>query len=432
MRALLLFVASLAMAGCRRDASIRKDPAPEDAHVADAREEEAKAPFDRALIHATIVDVGERRRVLEVAKDLPVAEADDGRRGFFFDTGGLLHAVDLADGKERWVAHPTGCRDLVVARTRVACIAGAQIEAFDIEKGGAIRVLAPIVTTLSGPRDVDVAVALADVLVVARRDRSAEAYDLVTGALRGSSTLPGNLWRGEMVETGEGARAVISAGTSFSVVALDDRAALRTLSTIDLHRAGDPPGGSFGLRSLGVRWAVVGTMWSFYSGVRRSAVLRLSDGAEMLRVEDEIGAAIEEPGGALAGAVALTSGSGKTPSTLQLFDAKGKSVWNVAAPMLFGDSASAVLDGERIVIATFHRIASGAGLAAFDRKTGASLWTGDVELLPIAHSKYSNAVVVSLRSGAIAMRGNEAAFSYFELFDRATGKRTFSELRKRW
>jgi len=97
----------------------------------------------------------------------------------------------------------------------------------------------------------------------------------------------------------------------------------------------------------------------------------------------------------------------------------------VDEPEKLNDAAAVLAVGDTLVVSSYHPIATGADLWGFDRNTGKTLWKGDVSLLPIAHSKYSNHVDLSLACDHVVMRGTESGQVYLEIFDPKDGARRF-------
>ena len=103
--------------------------------------------------------------------------------------------------------------------------------------------------------------------------------------------------------------------------------------------------------------------------------------------------------------------------------------WTSPEPL--GEAASALSKDGMIFVATYNRISTGASLIAFDRKTGAVRWRGDLQLLPIRHSKYQNHVDLDFDHGVLAIRGHESGQEYLELFAPADGASLFRVMQKR-
>lgn len=139
-------------------------------------------------------------------------------------------------------------------------------------------------------------------------------------------------------------------------------------------------------------------------------------------------ALVEDRAGALVGVLTLER------RQLALIDAtSGQRRWRVAAPPAVRDeSFSALVDGDRLILANYHRYATGATLFALDLGSGALHWTADVEQMNVAHSEYFNDVALERRGAAVVMRGFEAAGCYVQSFDLASGRRLSSVMQRRW
>ena len=99
-------------------------------------------------------------------------------------------------------------------------------------------------------------------------------------------------------------------------------------------------------------------------------------------------------------------------------------------PSGFADSAVTLAAGDTIVVALFHRIATGAALVALDRKSHAIKWKADVAQMNVPHSKYFNDVSLERHGDVLVMRGYEAAGCYQQTFALATGQRLSSTLHR--
>lgn len=89
-----------------------------------------------------------------------------------------------------------------------------------------------------------------------------------------------------------------------------------------------------------------------------------------------------------------------------------------------GDRSGAALgvDGARVFVASYIRLASSCQLAAFDAASGKPLWSVDLDGIgPIGHSAYSNHVQMRIIGGHPTVFGNESAKRYIEQRDAATG-----------
>jgi hypothetical protein len=132
---------------------------------------------------------------------------------------------------------------------------------------------------------------------------------------------------------------------------------------------------------------------------------------------DRVAGVVEDAEGELTGLVAVD----ESTKTLSLLDRKGRLRTTPVASN--GNGAIGLSAGDIVVIAIFHRIATGAALVAVDAKSGAVRWRGDVEQLNVAHSQYWNDVILTLDGNRVVMRGIEAGGCYEQTFDLATGRR---------
>lgn len=137
---------------------------------------------------------------------------------------------------------------------------------------------------------------------------------------------------------------------------------------------------------------------------------------------------VEDRAGALVGVLTLDR------RQIALIDAgTGKPRWRVTAPAGVRDeSFSALVDGDRLILANYHRYATGASLTALDLGSGALRWSADVEQMNVGHSEYFNDVALEARGATVVMRGYEAAGCYVQSFDLASGRRLSSVMQRRW
>jgi len=81
----------------------------------------------------------------------------------------------------------------------------------------------------------------------------------------------------------------------------------------------------------------------------------------------------------------------------------------------FVGGAALAVEGDRVVVATFSRIASGARVSVYDKATGQERWTRPLSGLgPIGHSEYYNAVELRVVGDRVEVFGWEAAGRYIE------------------
>jgi outer membrane protein assembly factor BamB len=160
-----------------------------------------------------------------------------------------------------------------------------------------------------------------------------------------------------------------------------------------------------------------------------SAVIDVKSGQVVARVGDDAAALVEDAAGGLVGLLVLDDEKHEA----RLLDAKSGAVrWRRALGGNSDNSAAVIVDDGQLIIATWHRIATGSRLFALDRATGAVRWTADVEQLHVAHSQYFNDVTLALHDGVVTMHGLEAAGCYLQTFDAASGKRRSSQITKTW
>lgn len=163
---------------------------------------------------------------------------------------------------------------------------------------------------------------------------------------------------------------------------------------------------------------------------KRSAVVERESGKTVVTLPVQDTALVEDPSGKLLYVLSLEEqGAGKR--RLQLHTPDGVPRWK-QAPVIeeFGDSASVLVADDLLIVAHFHRIATGSSLHAFDLSTGAPRWRADVQQLQVAHSKYWNDVSIERTGSTLILRGMEAGGCYLQTFELATGRRLSSQLDK--
>jgi hypothetical protein len=158
-----------------------------------------------------------------------------------------------------------------------------------------------------------------------------------------------------------------------------------------------------------------------------SVVIDRASGRELARFYGTASALVENAAGEVVALVGIDFESGE----LSLLEPTGAVRWRHPQER-WDDSAAAVLDGERLIVARFHRFATGSRLFAFDFKTGAPRWKGDVEQLNVSHSEYFNDVELALANGQVTMHGLEAGGCYVQTFDAVSGRRIASRKWNKW
>lgn len=173
------------------------------------------------------------------------------------------------------------------------------------------------------------------------------------------------------------------------------------------------------------RHLLFGSSWS---DKKRVVIVERDSGKTVASAATQDAAIVEDEAGKLLGIVVIGERrDGKRE--LQLQSPQGQARWK--APVLidgFGDSASIVAAGELLVVAHFHRIATGSSLTALDLATGAIKWKADVQQLQIAHSKYWNDVTLTRAGSTLTLRGVESGGCHLQTFELATGKRLSAQL----
>ncbi|MBI3156654.1 MAG: hypothetical protein HYZ20_14775 [Burkholderiales bacterium] len=396
-------LAALLLLGCRRELPVRADPV-------DARPPAPVVPAkaSRVLRAGRVIDRREARVVAVVSEKTPRLEASDDRHGYFVDGAGL-HAVDLASAKELWSKKIDPPRDLAVS------------------DDGAVLVHEKVVT-LHG-RDsahaftfgaaAEHLVARGHVAFVVVGGTGLQRLDLPARKASVVATLPFPVmgWRSALRFSPDGRTVCAYASAATLEIACFGEHPVR--STIDLRAPGDPKGVSFAIRASDERFVVFGTGPFFHSGVRRGAIVRLSDGAVVTRVEDELAAAVVRDDGSLEGALVATP-------ELRMYEPSGALRFKVPSPAPHDESASAIARGGRLYLDVYPSISSGSALVALDAKTGATAWRADVEMLPIGHSEYFNEVRLSFDGDRLSLSGEESSLTTFQMFALADGTRALA------
>jgi hypothetical protein len=167
-----------------------------------------------------------------------------------------------------------------------------------------------------------------------------------------------------------------------------------------------------------------------FENPKRAVVVQRDTGKTVATLPLAGAAIVEDEGGKLLGILALKEVS-PGQLRLQLYAPSGAPRWTTP-PVLddFGDSASVLVAGELLILAHFHRIATGSSLWALDLLSGKLRWRADVQQLEVDHSKYWNDVSLERQGNTLFLRGFEAAGCYLQTFDLATGRRISSQLHK--
>jgi hypothetical protein len=158
---------------------------------------------------------------------------------------------------------------------------------------------------------------------------------------------------------------------------------------------------------------------SFWRSHAVGAVLDAANGKQLLRLDDEPAAMIEDARGELLGLIVVDEKGGE----VRRLDPEGKLRWRTQVKELRGDRARAVVDAGRLYLAPFEMISTGAQLYALDWASGAILWRGNVREIMAAHSEYLHDVRLSLQGGNVMLEGVESAGCTLQLFDVSSGLR---------
>jgi putative pyrroloquinoline-quinone binding quinoprotein len=375
------------------------------------------------LVGRAVVDVPNRAVVRLLTKDLVIAGALDGAVAYlcvgYWKTppqdsmSHELRAYEIVDGKQRWAKPVSDCRNLAAGPTGVLV--------------GTYRGGTPGATWHDGvdgtPREVAsgppvVAVQRFGQSLLALHDGGAlDVLDGASLAVRGTATLPFTPW-----PLYPGIAPFVDRGTELCAVNVDGRdldARCMDASRRVRFSAHESLGGGGGmLLERGERWVVT----TMTQGPPRSLVFDLGSGTVAARIDATLAATVRDEAGKLDGLLATI------PQT-QLLDRSGQVQWTSPEPQQA--RASALVKNGLIFVASYHAISTGATLVAFDRKTGAVRWRGDLQLLPISHSIYSNHVDLDFLDGALAIRGHESGQEYFELFAPDDGTPLFRVVQER-
>jgi outer membrane protein assembly factor BamB len=380
----------------------------------------AASPAERAIAHSVVVDLRARATVRTLLTDDDVYnETDDGTRAYEHLRADSIHrfkeevrAYDIATGTLEWTRNVRRCYVMKAAPAGAFCDSDKQGEIVLLDRAtGAARSLAAPgffgnVSSIErvGPK----------IVVIGWFTPRALFFDAATGAPAGSLAIPAGF---QVARAKGGAVCGVATGTASVDVLCFDAAPRVTWSKKVAIRDGQ-------LRMADDQDALVTTpLFGSHASPAESVVVSLDDGREVARVHAAVASLVRREGGPLAGLL-------RAPPNVALLDLAGHELWTTR-DLAHGDSARALVAGDTLVVAVYRKSTTGAELVGLDRATGAKRWTGDVELLPISHSVYSNDVTLRLVGGAVVMRGREAMLDYLELFDPATGKRLYSTVRRR-
>jgi hypothetical protein len=158
---------------------------------------------------------------------------------------------------------------------------------------------------------------------------------------------------------------------------------------------------------------------SFWRTHAIGAVVDAASGKQLLRLDDEPAAMIEDARGELLALIVIDEKTGE----VRRLDPDGKLRWHTHVKELRGDRARAFVEGTRLFVAPYEMISTGAQLYALDWAGGAVLWKGNVREIMAAHSEYLHDVRLSLQGGNVMLEGVESAGCTLQLFDVSSGLR---------
>jgi hypothetical protein len=399
MRQAVVLVAALL--ACKSRVEVRADPT-------DAARD-TSPPIEKHVIARAgeVIDLDGASMIRVLREGAVIAEVNDDHRAFLFGRDFMLRAFELTTGKEVWKKSiPATFRPLVHDRRFVYALGDSIVTVFAKETGEArtITLAKPYghVTTLNGR------------LVVSRNDHAIDVIDPVSGTAVTALTLAFDVigwWSGLQTLPDDRTVCAIGGDAKLQIVCFDGSGTIKTRATVDLSR-GAP--GVFGVAWFDSRYVLYAAHDT--TKVRRSAVLRLSDGAVLATVEDRVAAIVERENGDIAGLLVVDP-------ELRMLELSGATRWTAKSAVGHHEGASAIARGDRVFIDTFPGFSSGSHLEARELATGALVWTAVVEALPIGHSEYFNDVRLSLVGNRVVLRGDESAVTTTQLFDIANGNR---------
>jgi hypothetical protein len=409
--ALVLLVLALA---CRRSAPVRPDPV-----VVDAAPPKEPVAGARVLRQGRVIDRKEAIVVASLSEKAPVVEAHDERHGSFAERDGTIHELDLAAARELWRSKPAFGPPTWLVQTELGPVAARERDVVIFDHVGSAR-------TLSFAKPVSHLISVGKDVLLLEDGEHLHRVDVAAGGATKLATLPFKTlgWMATLRAVGKNACAIAAPSTALEIACIDPAGATSTRVTLDLRKSGDPAT-SYTIRASGDRHVLYGTGPFFSKGIRRSAVVRLSDGAVVARLEDEAATFVERTDGSLDGVLVVLP-------ELRLYEPSGALRWKAPAIHAHDECAAAVAHERRLFVDVYPSISSGSTLIALDDQTGATLWRGDVEALPIAHSEYFNEVRLSTFDGRVILRGDESSVLTYQLFDELTGKRALALSTHTW
>jgi len=96
--------------------------------------------------------------------------------------------------------------------------------------------------------------------------------------------------------------------------------------------------------------------------------------------------------------------------------------------IVYNPSVTALVHGDKLILALYHPISTGSDLLALDINTGKILWHANVEQVNASHSEYYNTVNLYAYKDKVLMEGIESYGKYLQVFDIKTGAALYSDL----
>jgi hypothetical protein len=373
--------------------------------------------------HGDVIDLREGR-VLRTLLPPPTSfEASDTKNAYLVAKDDVLRAYDIASGAEAWNAGP-----MPDARE-----GAAGDEALFFPRESEVRVVQKAMGTRSTwpvSQKVMQAFPFGTRVALRLQDGAVELFDGKTG--RREATIPSPKW-GEQVRLlgspdGGFCMAAVAAGPRLELSCFDAHGAARHSRTFHLRRdrGGELPRGGnffarFDFRDVGPRYLVCSTFAFREDDPRRAIVVKLADGAEIARVEEEVAAVVERDDGSVDGLLVVQP-------EVMLLEPDGKVRWK-AGPLGHIDASAAVTTYKSsIYVAIYSQIATGSFLYGFDRATGKVVWTGEFDQLQVVHSIYQNETFLRRVDDRLVLRVDESAVSGVQIFSLPDGRRIFSNM----
>jgi hypothetical protein len=407
------WIALAIVLACKRETVARPDPTP----PVDAAPPAPLAETTHVALHGRIVDVANGEVLFPLRKVLPRGEVSDERAAYILDDDDIVRAYNLYTGRGLWTANLTTRSDAMVADThRLYLAEGPNLAIVRKDNGHVTRL--PLGSSIE-----ELTVAFGH--VIARQGSRLSIIDPAAAKVRATyaaTALERSMedYRTSMMPS----RAHFCVGEnlppllSFRCMDRDGKEAVH--SPIALIKPTDPPGTRFTWMATTPNHAIFSTFsfGSFATGTHRAVVVRLSDGAEVARIEEDI-VTVVESNGALDGLVSFG------PS-VRYFGPNGALRWTYK-PKWSEPYGKVVALDDRLIVAMHNPIATGVQVFALRRSDGTLLWTGETKLPPIGHSKYRNRVELEPRGDAIILRGHESSVEHVHVYEASTGKLRFHD-----